>query len=573
MRPLIEINNLSFSYSRSDKPALDNINLSINRGEKILITGPAGSGKTTLCLCLNGLVPHYFRGKLRGEVIVDESNTRQSTISELSHKVGLLFQDPATQLVCPTVIDEVAFGQENYGVNPKLIRERAIEALEVTRLRGVEERAPQRLSGGQQQSVALASIIAMRPNIFVLDEPTSNLDPIGSQIILKLLTELATTEKRTIITVEHKLEELLPVIDRLIVLNKGKIILEGKPSEIINKIDIMDNLGLKVPQVTLLLSKMKKRDPDIKLTFNAMESSQIVMDILQNKRIRLNDIVENKYKNSNDIIVETKNLWHEYEGGTVALKGINLEIRKGECIGLIGQNGSGKTTLVKHFNGLLKPTKGSVEIFGVNTANSSINELSKKVGYCFQNPDHQLCCDTVEKELNFGPHNIHMPLDRIAELVKDISNLLGLNTVLDKNPFSLSKGERQKVAVGSILTMQPEILVVDEPTTGQDYETSKKMMQLYTELNNLGKTIIIITHDMNLVAEYTKRAVVLKDGKVLLDGITRDVFSKSRLLKTTYIKPPQVTELGEMLGLNKTILSVDEMYKTLNKGEDVSHGL
>jgi len=568
MSDAIVLENVTYTYSGGTKPALDAIELRVRQGETLMVTGPSGAGKTTLCRCLNGLIPHYFRGKIRGNVIVNGTNTRESTISALSHVVGLLFQDPASQLVNPTVIDEVAFGPENYGVAPSEIRTRAMKALELMRLKGYEERGPHSLSGGEQQACALAAIVAMNPSVYVLDEPTSNLDPIGSSMVLNLMAELAQQQKRTMIIVEHKMEELLHLVDRLVVLDKGTIVLEGKPRELLENIELMEKMGLKPPQVALVASKLRAKRPDLPLPMTLDEAVKVFQKVLPTST-RVKPVVSNQGERlpETETIIEVKDLWHIYPAGTIALKGVNLEISRGEFTAIIGQNGSGKTTLVKHFNGLLKPTKGAVHVFGMDTKNAAIADLSRKVGYCFQNPDHQICCETVQKELEFGPRNLHVPEDEIRKRVGEVASAVGLQEILGVNPFSVSKGERQRITVASLLTMSPDVLVVDEPTTGQDYRMGREMMEFYKQLNEAGgKTIVVITHDMNIAAEYSKRVIVLKEGQVLADGMTREVFAQTELLETTYLKPPQVTRLGQALkeyGLPADLLTVDEAAKLL----------
>ena len=566
MSEAVSLEKVSYTYSGGTRPALEAIELRVRQGEILMISGPSGAGKTTLCRCLNGLIPHYFRGKLEGNVIISGTNTRVSTISALSHVVGLLFQDPSSQLVNPTVTDEVAFGPENYGVAPHEIRTRVTKALELMRLKGYEERGPHSLSGGEQQACALAAIVAMDPSIYVLDEPTSNLDPIGSAKVLNLMADLAQQQKRTMIIVEHKMEELLHLVDRLVVLHKGSVVLEGKPRELLEDIELMEKIGLKPPQVALLASKLRAKSPSLPIPMTLDEAVAVFRKAFAT-RARIRPVIEkqDQHLSVTETIIEVKDLWHIYPAGTIALKGVTLNLHRGEFTAIIGQNGSGKTTLVKHFNGLLKPTRGTVLVFGTDTTNAAIADLSRKVGYCFQNPDHQVCCETVKKELEFGPRNLQVPEDEIQKRVKEVATAVGLQEILDVNPFSVSKGERQRITVASLLTMSPDVLVVDEPTTGQDYRMGREMMEFYKQLNEAGgKTIIVITHDMNIAAEYVKRVIVLKEGQVLADGPTREVFAQTELLQTTYLKPPQITRLGQLLneyGMPENVLTVDEAAK------------
>jgi len=561
----ILMENVSFTYKGSDHPALENINLTVQRGEILMISGPAGAGKTTLCCALNGLVPHFFRGKLSGKVEVQGLDTKKHTIAFLSHKVGLLFQDPAAQLVAPTVEDEIAFGAENYGIPREQIISRVKEAMEMVRIERYATHNPHRLSGGEQQACALAAVTAMRPAIYVLDEPTSNLDPIGSYRVLELITALARRENKTIVIVEHKMEELLPLVDRLIILDEGKLVLDGPPRELLNEVDRMEQIGLKPPQVTLLAERLQKAGAEIpKWPISVEEAVEMFSKILKPKRTEKSVLIPERPTNAKKEIMSTENLWHIYEDGTEALRGVTVKFYQGEFVGIIGQNGSGKTTLVKHFNGLLKPTRGRVIVDGIDTFDVPIPTLAKKVGYAFQNPDFQICKSTVKEELAFGPKNLKLSSTEITKRTEEVVVALGLEQVLDANPFSLSKGERQKVAVASILAMQPDILIIDEPTTGQSPGTGRQMMEFYRRLNEAGKTIIVITHDMNLAAEYAKRIIVLKDGQLLLDGLTREVYTQVETLQTSFLHPPQITRFAQAMshyGFAENIISVDEMYE------------
>lgn len=567
----ITLEDVTFTYLGELKPAVQNVDLKIESGEIVMITGPSGAGKTTLCRLLNGFIPHFFRGNFVGNVIVRGNNTRRSTIPFLSRIVGYLFQDPSSQLICPTVEDEVAFGAENYGVAPEEIKRRVDENLKITRIEKYRTQNPHRLSGGEQQACALASIMTMHPEIYVLDEPTSNLDPIGSEIVLNLITSLAKRERRMMLIVEHKMEELFPFVDRVIVMNNGKIILDDKPREIIKDVELMEEIGLKPPQVALLADRLEEYYPQISIPLTLDEAVDVFSDVLNKlkfRRRRKEIFYKEREKPKLEPIVKTQGLWHIYPGGTIAIKDVDLEVYPGEFIAIIGQNGSGKTTLVKHFNGLLKPTKGRVYVHGVDTTNTSVAKLSRRVGYCFQNPDFQLCCRTVREELEFGPRNLKLPEEEIKRRVTEIAKTLGFEGLLNKTPFSLSMGERQKLAVGSVLAMEPNALIVDEPTTGQDYKTGREMMEFYKRLNERGKTIIIITHDMNLAAEYAERTIVLRDGEILLDGPTREVYSKTKELEATYLRSPQVTRLFQKLAdyyLPPNVLTVSEALGYMTK--------
>ena len=331
--PDIVIEDVSFTYQGSEQPALENINLRIERGEIVMLSGPAGAGKSTLCQLLNGLVPHFFRGKMTGNVAIQDHDTRKNTIAYLSQRVGLLFQDPASQLIAPTVNDEIAFGAENYGVPREKIIERVEKFRNLVRLDRYANTSPHRLSGGEQQACAIAAIMAMHPDIYVLDEPTSNLDPIGSYRVLDLITTIVREEKKTMLIVEHKMEELLPIVDRLIILNEGKIILEGAPRQLLHNVQQMEKIGLKPPQVALLASKIDSNriGPELPLTLD--EAITTFKSLLQ-KQDGAPVLIEEKKKVSlGEEILKTQSLWHVYEeGGVQALRGIDLSIKAGDFV-------------------------------------------------------------------------------------------------------------------------------------------------------------------------------------------------------------------------------------------------
>jgi len=562
----IVIEDLTYSYPGSTRPAIKDINLRVKKGEVLMVTGPSGAGKTTLCRCINGLIPHFFGGKMRGRVVTHSMVTTEYDLSTICFFAGTLFQDPSSQLVCPSVEAEISFGPENYGVDREEIKRRVKECIKVARLEGYEERSPHTLSGGEQQACAFAAVMAMQPTIYVLDEPTSELDPLGSSRMLSLAMSLAKAEAKTMVIVEHKMEDLANLVDRIVVIDKGEIILEGSPRTVLEEgAKIMEKIGLKPPQVTLLASTLKREGIELHTLPITLEEAVANFSKLlsESRKVAPSHKYTRAIPEEKKVIIETQGLWHIYpRGPTIALKDVDLKIYEGDFVAIIGQNGSGKTTLVKHFNGLLKPTKGKVIVDGIDTTKASTVDLSRIVGYCFQNPDHQILKRTVREELEFGPRNIGVPVEEIKERVMGAAKKTELEHLLDDNPFNLSKGERQRVSVASVLALKPKVLIVDEPTTGQDYKRSKGMMDLMRELNREGKTIIVITHDMNITAEYVERVILLKKGGILADGGVREIYSQPELLSETFLKPPQITRLSQMLEeycFPKDVLTVEEM--------------
>lgn len=561
---IIEFNNLSFTYRDSHKKALDNISHQINEGDYVVWMGHTGAGKSTLIRCLNSLIPNFIKGKLEGSVVVLGKEIKDVKIQDLSRNVGIVFQDFESQLFSTNVELEVAFGAENLGLPRKEIKKRIDEILPIVRLDSLRDREPSTLSGGQKQRLAIASILAMRPKILALDEPTTDLDPIGKVEVLQLAKRLRETGT-TMILVEHETEEALNA-DRMILLNNGKLIRVGLPDEIVYDTELLLEAGVTPIQVNNFFQKMLPHINRNELPLNLEEGvsyfskqfkvKENAFDILRKKDKKYFEKVED------EVAVKVDNLSYIYPTGIKAISNINLKIYKGEFIAIIGQNGSGKTTLVKNFNGLFYPTSGKVEIFGKNTREMSRSDLGRIVGYVFQNPDHQIFAETVWEEVSFGPKNYGLSEKGIKENVKQALSSVHLEGFEEMDPFILTKGERQRVAVASVLAVKPQIIILDEPTTGLDYRQQKSMMEMICDLNKRGHTIIIITHSMNTVAKYANRTIVLDDGKLLMDDLTREVFSKEDDLKKVYLQPPQITRFGNKLGI--TVLNVNEMIESVN---------
>jgi len=571
MGNIIEIENLSYQYPKGHKPSLLNINLAIKEGEFVVVMGKNGAGKSTLLLTLNGIIPNSFGGKFYGRVIVDSMDTVEHRVYELAEKVGMVIQDPEAQLFMPTVKDEIAFGLENLAVPKDEILRRINEALKIVRLEGFEDRSPFDLSGGQKQRVAIAAAFALRPKILVLDEPTSQLDPKGTLEVFQTILNLKKKYNITIVMAEHKSDEVAKFADRIVLLDDGKIVREGKPKELFSDVDLFKKLSIKVPQICELTYELNKRGKAVNEIPITLDEAVITFSkYIEKIGRKIKNIERKEVKRGDEVILETKGLWHIYPGNVIALKNVNFSAYKGDFIAIIGQNGAGKTTLVKHFLNLLQPTKGEVLIRGKDVTKMEIFDLSRHIGLILQNPDHQLFSTTVYKEVEFGPKNLNLPEDEIAERVKFALESVGLWELREEHPFALSWGDRQKLAVAAVLAMKPEILIFDEPTTGMDWLGRHQILNLAKELNKKGHTIIMITHDMELVAEYAKWTMVMGLGEILLQGPTYEVFKNADILAKTYLSPPQVTQLAQSLseyGIRPDILTVDEMIEVLGGSE------
>ena len=570
----IKVEDVSWRYTGTEEQVLKDIDVKVDKGEIVLLTGRNGAGKTTFCNLLNGLIPHFYVGDLKGKVTVAGIDTQKSFVGYLATRVGLLFQDPASQLISGSVEDEVAFALENIALPLDEIEERTDSSLDYVGLLEYKDRPPFALSGGQQQAVALACIIALNPEIYVLDEPTSNLDPYGTLQIFDLLDKIAAEQKRTFVVVEHKLEELIDTADRVIVLDDGKIIANGTPREILGeKAEFLSEMGLWPPQMALLAYHLRSlgvmEDGDVPLTLDeGIETISKLLEQRGHKKTTGDAISTSKYvPRSGEPLISVRGLRFTYPTGAEAIKGIDLDVFDNEFLAILGQNGSGKTTLVKHFNGLLKPTEGTILVSGKDTNTTPTYELISDVGYVFQNPDQQLFSKRVYEELAFGLQNAGLSKEDIDVRIKDVAKKMNIEDLLEERPYSLSKGDRQRVVISCILALDPKVIIVDEPTTGQDPHKRREIMDLMKELHTQGKTIVVITHDMNLAAEYAERCVIMHDGRILLDGGPKDVFVEIEKLAQTHLKPPSITQLflklSETYDVPRDILTTEEAVEYL----------
>lgn len=555
----VAIAGLHFTYRNAEEPALCGIDLSVATSEFVVIVGPSGAGKSTLCYTLNGLIPQFQRGKMDGMVAIAGRPTSEQKVSELSGQVGLVFQDFESQLFSTNVELEVAFAPENFTVPLTEIGRRVQEGLQTVGLTGLERREPATLSGGQKQRLAIASVLSMEPRIIVMDEPTTDLDPLGKEGVFAVARRLREAGL-TMIIAEHETEEAA-IADRVIVLDQGKIVAQGTPAEVLTRADWLADLGVQplgAAQLTARLGLAPALDVDQAVAL--ITEAGLKIDPDAHELLCTTDAAR---RQETEPVIEVIDLEHRYPNGVLALQGATMTVRRGEFIAVVGQNGSGKTTLVKHFNGLLAPTGGQLKVMGTPTTGQSVLQLGRTVGYVFQNPDHQIFADTIAEEVGFGPRNHGLPAAEVNVRVKEALAAVGLEGRAEEDPFTVTKGERQRVAVASILATRPQVIILDEPTTGLDFKEQRKMMELVKQLNEAGHTIICVTHTMWVVAEYAQRTVVVKDGRIWMDGPTREVMARERELTEARLKPPQLVRISNRLG--STLLSLDECQQAIRR--------
>ncbi|MDD1696606.1 MAG: energy-coupling factor transporter ATPase [Methanoregula sp.] len=471
---MIELNNVSYTYPHTVQPALHRISISLEKGRCVMVTGPSGAGKTSLCLAASGVLYHDYGGKKEGSVIIDGRNvTDYRDLSELAQNVGVVFDDPEAQMIFTTVEEEILSALEHRGLTAAVIEERLSGIMKTTYLDELKDRSPHNLSGGQKQRVALAATLALGNDILILDEPTSELDEHATKRIAGILKDLKQQGK-TILLIEHKFDHFREIVDTLIVLENGEITAQGIPGEVLRNDHIR---GMIQPDFSLM-----------------------------RRNVRIAGIAEP--------IISVHNLVHCY-GNVKALSGINLTISKGEFIAIVGENGSGKTTLVKHFNRLLTPTSGMVIINGKDTKECSIAMLARDVGLVFQNPDHMFFADTVREEIAYGVRNLG--IENSDAVINSALNDAGLTASADLYPRWLSRGERQRLGIACVVAMQPSVIVLDEPTTGLDGYEALLVISILKKLQEKGHTIIIITHNRDIAVNCADRIITMESGKILSD--------------------------------------------------------
>lgn len=559
----IEIKDLSFTYKNSDVEVLKDVNLSIEEGKFTVIMGRTGAGKTTLAMLPNGIIPQLVEGTVKGTIIAAGKDSSKYRVQTMAREIGLVLQDPETQIFGRTVDEDTAFGPRNYLVPRDEIKERIKSALNKVRLDGYEKRQTSQLSGGEKQRLAIAGILAMDPSIIILDEPTSELDPIGREEIYSTMVSLQKDQKKTVVAVEHSSQEISEKADSIVVLSDAHVVWQGSPKDFFRELDLVERYGIKPLPVSKVGWELYKKGFIAKeeIPLSVDDAYSLVLRLLDGRKLGFSPAEVPRQERTK--LIEVNDVHYQYDKSKEALKGVSFDIYEGDYVALIGQNGAGKTTLAKHFNSLFKPTSGRILVCGKDTRNEEPNTLAEQIGYVFQNPDNQIFSTSVYKEMEYGLKALKLSDEEMSKRIHEIAKLLDIEKVLEEHPFSLGKGERQRVAVASILVLKPKILVVDEPTTGQDWDGIQNMMKLIDELHANGTTIVMITHDMDVVATHANRVIVMAKGSMVADGSVRDVFKQEKALKDAYVARPQIPELSERLGLESMALTAQELGDAL----------
>lgn len=514
--PSLIIEDLSFRYRSREEPAIKNISLQIEPAQVVLIAGASGCGKTTLARCINGLIPRSYKGDLSGKILLKGQDIKDLPLARISQLVGTVLQDPERQILGSIVMNEVAFGLENLGLPRPEIHERIERSLARLKITHLRDRQTFYLSGGEKQKVALAGVLAMRPDILLLDEPLASLDPASAVEALDLLRSLAN-EGMTILMVEHRVEDVLRIKpDRVLFMSTGEIRYDGPASHLTERVDYHE---VKLPAPMII--ELARNDP----APPALKPLPGVTTAVGEPLVRFKEVN------------------FHYPEGPQVLSHINLDINRGDIIAVLGPNGAGKTTLVKHAIGLLKPTSGQILVDGRDTHNISVAEVASVLGYVFQSPSHMLFAPTVTEELAFGPTNLKHDLVRVREEVKDAIEIVNLEGYEQTPPLSMSFGQQKRVSIASVLAMRSRILVMDEPTAGQDYKNYMEFTSSILQLPGF-EAILFITHDIDMAVIFANRVLLVDQGTIAADGPPNEVLSDMQRLIDCRLVPTSLLKVN-----------------------------
>lgn len=548
---MVELRNVSFTYRHRNRPSVNHVSLRIAPGAFVLLTGATGCGKSTLLKMLNGLIPQESGGRFAGEVLVGGQAAHVCSVSQMSRRVGMVFQNPDDQIFSTTVYDEAAFVLENQGINPAEIKPQVMDALQLAGLQDKVNDSIHSLSGGQKQRLAVASVLAARPQVLALDEPISQLDPQGAAELLTVLKRLNTELKITIILVEHRLHEVLPLCDTVVIMDNAQLIWQGRREEAYNRQELFAAHGLRLPQPVTICHRL-----------NVAVQSAAVGDAVASIRrryqmpgcARVGAAERQDGKKPGLPVAEACNLSFAYDNSTPpVLREVDFQVFPGQFIALMGRNGTGKSTLLHLLGGLLTPTAGKIKVLG-----QPLTAISPKVGMVLQNPDFMLFNSTVWEEIGFSQQQLSKGAVEWNGYCQLLMDKLGLTGMEEEFPLALSRGQRLRVAIAAVLSCRPQVLLLDEPTTGQDIGHIADIALLLKEYTRQGGSIIFCTHDTEVAAQFADRIVVMCQGQIVADDLPAAVFQNQALLEASGLKPPAALLIARDL-YGGVALSVEEV--------------
>ncbi|WP_423252844.1 ABC transporter ATP-binding protein [Melissococcus plutonius] len=559
-KALITFDNFSFQYYSQAEPTLTAINLTIYEGEKVVIVGPSGSGKSTLAQCINGLIPHNYEGDITGTVTINNKDLKKTSLFDLSFDVGTVLQDTDSQFIGLTVAEDIAFALENDMIPQEKMKEDVEKWAKVVNLDHYLFQKPQNLSGGQKQRVSMAGVLINHSPILLFDEPLANLDPKAGQETMQLIEKIHQKGSATILIIEHRLEDVLcQPVDRIIVMNAGKIVADQTPDELL-KTDCLLKQGIREPlYVTALrysginMSKIENISTIKKLT---------APDLHQKLTGYLAEPIQPTNTIKNQPLLVAKQLNYQYnKKSKLALDNLSLTINQGEMISIIGKNGAGKTTFCKTICGFIKPQQGKIYWKNQSINHLSIKERADKIGYVMQNPNQMLSKKSVKEEIGLGLVLRNIEKEEREKRIEQVLRICDLYPYRNWPVSSLSFGQKKRVTIASILVLEPEMIILDEPTAGQDFNHYTEIMHCLERLHRMGITILMITHDMHLMLEYTQRAIIIDEGKVLADTMSVKILTNQELIEAASLKETSLFTLANQLKVTNPLRFIENFVR------------
>ncbi|WP_028543886.1 ABC transporter ATP-binding protein [Paenibacillus taiwanensis] len=547
-QPIISFRDFSFQYRSLSEPTLKGINLDIYPGEKILIAGPSGSGKSTLAHCINGLIPFTYGGTITGDYTLRGKRPADLSIFEISQTVGTILQDQDGQFIGLSVGEDVAFAFENECMPQSEMRPLVEQALQVVDMLPLINQSPHDLSGGQKQRVSLAGVISMDTEVLLFDEPLANLDPASGKKAIELMEDIHQKSNKTMIIIEHRVEDVLEQpIDRIVVMAEGEIVAIGTPDELLAS-SMLQTHGLREPLYVAALKYagvgLAKEDHPTSLELLSERS-----EVRERLSIWLEKELDITARSASEPILALQDVKFSYDGERDIIKGVSLHIGRGERVALLGNNGAGKSTLSHLFTGIAKPSSGDVLYGGERINDWSIRKRGEHIGYVMQNPNHMITQQMIADEVSLGLRMRGMAPDAVTARVEETLRTCGLYGYRNWPISALSYGQKKRVTIASILALQPEIMILDEPTAGQDYKHYTEFMDFIVSLSDQGTSFLFITHDMHLALEYTDRAAVLHDGHCIAQGPTSQVLTNIEAIAQANLKETSLGKLARSTGV------------------------
>ena len=545
---IISFENYGFKYDAQSNPTLFDINLKIKKGEKVLICGPSGCGKSTLVHCINGLIPISYKGKSSGSLLIGGKESNELSLFEHSKIVGTVLQDSDGQFIGLTVAEDIAFALENDCIENKEMKERVKKVAEIVDVVKVLKHAPHELSGGQKQRVGLGGVMVEDVDVLLFDEPLANLDPATGKQAIDLINEIHKKTGCAVIIIEHRVEDVLyRNVDRIVVMDKGHIIKDSDADDVISS-DIFKNIGIREP---LYVTALKYSQVDItKDKKPAYIDTLTLNDADKTKNRNFFDSVEEiENKKYSKPLLEVKNVSFTYDNGHNALKDINVTVHEGEMISVVGTNGAGKSTFSKVICGFEKNTEGTILFDGIDLSDKSIKERASLIGYVMQNPNQMISKAIIYDEVALGLRNRGVDEDIVKTKVEEVLKVCDLYSMRNWPISALSYGQKKRVTIASILVLEPKLIILDEPTAGQDLYHYTEIMDFLSELNKKGITIVLITHDMHIMIEYTERAVVFNGGTIIADTHSADVLNDKEIVEKAHLKETSLYYLCEICNI------------------------